>query len=257
MCSSQVKRDSVSCCCFDHPGFIRNRWERANLFEEVLEAAGRGGEAELGRKKRSAACASLRAIQPQNVEDLIQKRHSQQRDLDAPVARKHGDATDRQAYDDTDWIFDSKRMKIRGAFKIGIDDVGSKSRCEDSEKPIATREEILFVAGVVLQIGRKEQRAKEVEEDRVKDDEEVACEGPLRYQRQAELPPPEVNDPEQKRGCPAQMKDGNLGAPGMLDETCEAVQQRRYAQPDDDRNHDSDVKVKFRIRLLRAHLRTS
>jgi hypothetical protein len=84
-------------------------------------------------KNGSAACASLRAVQPQNVEDLIQKGHSQQRELDAPVARKHRDATDRQTYGDTDRIFDSKRMKIRGAFKIGIDDVGSKGRCEDSE----------------------------------------------------------------------------------------------------------------------------
>ena len=209
------------------------------------------------RKNRDQPHASLRAVQPQNVEDLIQKRHSQQRELDAPVSREHGDATDRQAYGDTDRIFDSKRMKIRGAFKIGIDDVGNKGHCEDSEKLIAAREKILFVAGVVLQIGGKEQRAKEVEEDRVKDDEEVDCEGPLRYQRQAELPPPEVNDPEQKRGCPAQMKDGNLGAPGMLDETCEAVQQRRYAQPDDDRNHNSNVKVEIRIGLQGAHLRTS
>src|SRR5258708_201922 len=129
-------------------------------------------------------------------------------------------------------------MNLGGPFQAGVDDVGDVGGGEDAEEPSSSREEVLFVAGVVLQVGWKEQRAEGIEEDRVQDNKEVDREGPLRHQREAELPPPEVNDREQKRCRPAEMQDRHLLSLGMLHKPGEDAEKRGDAQTEDDRNDD-------------------
>jgi len=86
------------------------------------------------------------------------------------------------------------------------------------------------------------------EEDRVENDEEVDGEGPLLNQRQPELPPPEVNDIEKERRCPAEVQDGDPIPLGVLHKPGEAAEKRSDAQPYDDRNDDSDMLIKVRVR---------
>jgi len=65
----------------------------------------------------------------------------------------------------------------------------------------------------------------------------------LRHEGKPELPPPEVNDPQQKRGRPTQVEQRNPLAPWVLNKTCESAEQRRNAEADDDRDNNPDVLI--------------
>lgn len=97
-------------------------------------------------------------------------------------------------------------MKVDGALEVGVEDVSDKGDREKAEEPFAARDEVVLVARIVIQVGREEQGAEKIVESGVEDNEEVDVEGPLLNHRKTELPPPEMDDPEQKREGPAKMK---------------------------------------------------
>ena len=117
----------------------------------------------------------------------------------------------------------------------------------------AAGEEVLLVAGVLAEVGGKEQGAEEEVEHCVEDDEEVVREVPLLDEREAELPPPEMDDPEEQRDGPAEVKERGLFAAGVLDEAGESAEQCGDAQADDDGDDDADVLVEIGVRLLDGH----
>jgi hypothetical protein len=134
---------------------------------------------------------------------VVQQRYDQQSVLDATVWDEHRDEADGEVYDDANRVFDAEGMDVGRALEAGIDDVCDERGGKEAEEPFAAGEEVLLVAGVVAEVGGKEQGAEKVIEDRVDDDEEIFLEGPLRDQRETELPPPEVDYPEKKRCGPA------------------------------------------------------
>ena len=189
----------------------------------------------------------LSAVNQQYERNVIEERYSQKRELNAAVAGEHCNRTDRQIGDDPDGVFDAEGVQVRRALEAGVDDVGEGSGGEKAEEPFAPREKVILVAGVVFEVGREEQRAEEVEENGVEDDEEIAGEGPCLNHRQAELPPPEMNDPKQERCGPSEVKDGDSLAAGMLHEPGESAKQRRDAEADDDGDDDANVEVKVGV----------
>ena len=65
-------------------------------------------------------------------------------------------------------------------------------------------------------------------------------------QREAELPPPEVDYPEEKRYGPAEVKERDMLAAGVLDETGESAEKRGDTEANDDGDDDADVRVEIR-----------
>jgi hypothetical protein len=47
-------------------------------------------------------------------------------------------------------------VEVDRAFEASIDDVGEKGRGEKAEEPFAAGEKVVFVAGVILKVGREE-----------------------------------------------------------------------------------------------------
>jgi hypothetical protein len=135
-------------------------------------------------------------------------------------------------------------VEIDGAFEFSIDNIGDKGDSEETEEPFAPGDEVVLVAGVVIQIGWEEQGAKKVVESGVEDDEKVDVEGPLLNHRETELPPPEVDDPEQKREGPAKMKKRGALASRMLDKARESAEKSGDAKANDDGDNNPDVWIK-------------
>jgi len=201
--------------------------------------------------------ASFRAVQSHDERDLVEQREGKQSQLNAAIFGKHCDKTDGQTCDDSYRVLHTKGTKIGRTFKASVDNVRNECRCEEAEEPSATRQKVVLIAGIVRQVGWKEQSAKEIKQNRIKDDEEVNRKGPLLDHRQTKLPPPEMNDPEQKGDRPAKVKDGYLRPFRMLDETRKAIQQCRDAQSDNDGDDDPDMQIKVLACLRSIHLNST
>src|SRR5438045_3040884 len=73
----------------------------------------------------------------------------------------------------------------QGVAKVEQDD------CDiEAEEPAPARDQIILKAAIAAQVGRKQDRANEVDGDRIDDDEAVEPEGPLRPLGEAEFVPP-------------------------------------------------------------------
>jgi hypothetical protein len=173
--------------------------------------------------------------------------------LDAPISGEHPDEADDQVCHEADGIFDSEGVQVGGAFEGGVDDVGDERGGEKAEEPSATGEKVIFVAGVVKQVGGKEEGAERVEEDCVKGYEEIDGEGPLRDEGETELPPPEVDYRQKERDCPSEMEEGDFGSTRMLNEASESVEEGRDAKADDDGDDDPYMRENVGARLRGGH----
>jgi hypothetical protein len=71
--------------------------------------------------------------------------------------------------------------------------------------------------------------------------------------RQAEFPPPEMHERQQKRQNPAEMHEVNTILAGMLHEAGGASQKPRYAETDHHAHHDANVDEDFDGRRLGLH----
>jgi len=160
-----------------------------------------------------------------------------------PIPDEHRNEADNQAGNNAYRIFDPERVNVSRAFEIRVDDVRNKGGSKKTEEPFASRKKIVLITRLILQIRGKQPRAEKIKKNRVKNDEEANRKGPLRNQRQAKLPPPEMNDPQQERGSPAQVQNRDLRSFGMLHKSRESIEQCCDAQTDDDGDDDFDVKV--------------
>jgi hypothetical protein len=196
---------------------------------------------------------SLGVVEPDDEGYLVEQRDREEYELDAPISGEHPDEADDQVCHEADGIFDSEGVQVGGAFEGGVDDVGDEGGGEKAEEPSAAREEVVFVARVVKQVGRKEEGAERVEEDCVKGYEEIDGEGPLRDEGETELPPPEVDYRQKERDCPSEMEEGDFGSTRMLNEASESVEEGRDAKADDDGDDDPYMRENVGARLRGGH----
>jgi hypothetical protein len=176
-------------------------------------------------KKDEELRLSLGAVEAEDEGDLIEKRDGEEDELNAAVASEYPDEADDQICNDADGVLDAEGVEVGAALEAGVDDVGDEGGGEKAEEPFATGEEVVLVAGIVEEVGGKEQSAQRVEEDCVEGDEEIDGEGPLRDEGQPKFPPPEVDYRKEKRGRPAKVEEGDFRAAGVLNEAGESVQQ--------------------------------
>jgi len=91
----------------------------------------------------------------------VEERDGQQGELNAAASGEHSGDADDEADSDSDGIFNSERVQVDGTFEAGVDDVGNEGGSEQAEEPMAAREEVLFIAGVVFEVGWKDQVQRE------------------------------------------------------------------------------------------------
>lgn len=175
--------------------------------------------------------------------DLIGEGESKDGELNTAVGEEQAHAAEDQICRQADGVFDAEGMQISGSLERGVDVVEDESGCEQAEEPAAAGEEILLVTAILADVVRKQQLREQKIENCVEDDEEVGLEVPDADGGEAELPPPEMSDPEQDGGGPAQMEQRSAFATGMLDKAGEAGEQRGDAQADNDGDDDPDVEI--------------
>ncbi len=174
-----------------------------------LVAISRGPIARDGHRRptrRPATGGSVQRLEmAQDPDGLIKQRADHKNDVEASIGRGHCDSTEREINRRAYQILDSKTIEVSGSLEDRIGKIEHEGQRQKAEEPFPPREEVVLIPAIFLDVVRKQQRAKQVEHDRVAEQRQVDFEGPLLDEGQPELPPPEMHQRDQHEHHPSEV----------------------------------------------------
>src|SRR5262249_22820464 len=179
--------------------------------------------------------ASLeRAEEADDPGDLVDQAGDDEGDVEALVAPEHGDEAERHVTRRASGVLVAVPLEVLLPLDEGVDEVEEERRGQQAEEPLPPRHEIVFVAAVLRDVVREEQRREQVEDGQVGEQEGIDREGPVLDVEEPEFPPPEMHEGEQDRDDPADVHEIDLVAAGMVDEAGKAGEQAGVGGPKSD-----------------------
>src|SRR6185437_4783367 len=147
----------------------------------------------------------LHEVQPEHVGNLVQHREYGEGSVVTHVAGEDRDQAERDEDRAAHEVFRPERDEMRRTLEPGVREIQHEDGCQHAEEPMPTRQEIIAEALVFADVLREQQRAQQVKQHAVQDQEQLDQEVPLRDAAEFELEPPEMHQVQEHRQHPQQV----------------------------------------------------
>src|SRR6185312_1242443 len=179
---------------------------------------------------------------PQDPRRLVRQAADHEGGMELAVADEHGGDAEQDIERRAHQILRAIALEMRHALQQRVHEIEDEGERQQPEEPLSARQEILFVTTIFVDVVGEQQRAQEIQEDRITDEEEIDLIGPVGDPLQPELPPPEMAERDQHEQHPAEMHPVHALALRMLHEARRTREQPGDAEPERDAHDDADVR---------------